>query len=90
MPMAMTAACGIDWSEDHHDVAVVDADGHLVAILDPALTRTGIALTVGLGSEWSPPACSTGAPPAPPQHHAKRSGEPGAWPTGCHPNDGQA
>lgn len=29
MPMAMS--CGIDWSEDHHDVAVVDADGRLVA-----------------------------------------------------------
>jgi transposase len=23
--------CGIDWSEDHHDVAVVDTNGHLVA-----------------------------------------------------------
>lgn len=29
MPMAVF--CGIDWSEDHHDVAVVDADGRLVA-----------------------------------------------------------
>jgi 2-polyprenyl-6-methoxyphenol hydroxylase-like FAD-dependent oxidoreductase len=29
MPMAMS--CGIDWSEDHHDVAVVDGDGRLVA-----------------------------------------------------------
>jgi transposase len=29
MPMAM--CCGIDWSEDHHDVAVVDAAGHLIA-----------------------------------------------------------
>ena len=29
MPMAMS--CGIDWSEDHHDVAVVDTNGHLVA-----------------------------------------------------------
>jgi hypothetical protein len=27
----MTMSCGIDWSEDHHDVAVVDANGHLVA-----------------------------------------------------------
>ena len=24
-------SCGIDWSEEHHDVAVVDADGRLVA-----------------------------------------------------------
>jgi Transposase len=29
MPMAVFG--GIDWSEDHHDVAVVDADGRLVA-----------------------------------------------------------
>jgi Transposase len=29
MPMAMS--CGIDWAEGHHDVAVVDADGRLVA-----------------------------------------------------------
>lgn len=27
----MAMSCGIDWSEDHHDVAVVDADGRLVA-----------------------------------------------------------
>jgi hypothetical protein len=29
--MLMAVFCGIDWSEDHHDVAVVDADGRLVA-----------------------------------------------------------
>jgi hypothetical protein len=23
--------CGIDWAQDHHDVALVDADGRLVA-----------------------------------------------------------
>jgi transposase len=23
--------CGIDWAEDHHDVALVDAEGRLVA-----------------------------------------------------------
>jgi hypothetical protein len=23
--------CGIDWAEDHHDVALIDADGHLLA-----------------------------------------------------------
>ena len=27
----MAVSCGIDWSEEHHDVAVVDADGRLVA-----------------------------------------------------------
>jgi len=26
----MTASCGIDWADDHHDVAVVDSDGRLL------------------------------------------------------------
>ena len=26
----MTASCGIDWADDHHDVAVVDSDGKLL------------------------------------------------------------
>ena len=27
----MRVFCGIDWAEDHHDVALVDAEGKLVA-----------------------------------------------------------
>ena len=27
----MRVFCGIDWAEDHHDVALVDAEGMLVA-----------------------------------------------------------
>ena len=27
----MVVFCGIDWAEDHHDIALVDADGKLVA-----------------------------------------------------------
>ena len=27
----MRLFCGIDWAEDHHDVALVDAEGNLVA-----------------------------------------------------------
>ncbi len=27
----MKLFCGIDWAEAHHDVAIIDADGHLVA-----------------------------------------------------------
>ncbi|GAA3858724.1 hypothetical protein GCM10022380_89360 [Amycolatopsis tucumanensis] len=27
----MTLFCGIDWAEGHHDLAVVDADGKLMA-----------------------------------------------------------
>ncbi|HYB36907.1 MAG TPA: transposase, partial [Mycobacterium sp.] len=26
----MNKFCGIDWAEDHHDIAVIDADGQLV------------------------------------------------------------
>jgi transposase len=27
----MKVFCGIDWAEDHHDIALVDGDGHLLA-----------------------------------------------------------
>lgn len=27
----MKVTCGIDWSEKHHDIALIDADGQLVA-----------------------------------------------------------
>lgn len=27
----MEVSCGIDWAEDHHDIAVVDRDGQLLA-----------------------------------------------------------
>ena len=27
----MDVFCGIDWAEDHHDIAVVDRDGKLLA-----------------------------------------------------------
>jgi hypothetical protein len=27
----LKVTCGIDWSEKHHDIALVDADGQLVA-----------------------------------------------------------
>lgn len=27
----MKLFCGIDWAEAHHDVAIIDGDGHLVA-----------------------------------------------------------
>lgn len=47
----MTVFCGIDWAEDHHDVAVVDAEGVLLAkrrICDDAV---GFASLVELLSE---------------------------------------
>ena len=27
----MDVSCGIDWAEDHHDIALVDRDGKLLA-----------------------------------------------------------
>ena len=27
----MDVFCGIDWAEDHHDIALVDRDGQLLA-----------------------------------------------------------
>jgi hypothetical protein len=27
----MEVFCGIDWAEDHHDIAIVDRDGQLLA-----------------------------------------------------------
>jgi Transposase len=27
----MDVFCGIDWAEDHHDIALVDASGQLLA-----------------------------------------------------------
>ena len=29
----MEVFCGIDWAEDHHDIALVDRDGALLALL---------------------------------------------------------
>jgi hypothetical protein len=29
--LRVTVFCGVDWASDHHDVALVDHDGRLVA-----------------------------------------------------------
>lgn len=39
----MSVFCGIDWSERHHDVAVVDGDGRLVAKRRIADSAAGFA-----------------------------------------------
>lgn len=39
----MTVFCGIDWSEQHHDVAIVDAEGQLVARARISDDGTGFA-----------------------------------------------
>ncbi|MDX3697077.1 hypothetical protein PV726_44010 [Streptomyces europaeiscabiei] len=35
----MTITCGIDWAEDHHDVALVDETGKLVLMHHRRLAR---------------------------------------------------
>jgi transposase len=40
--------CGIDWAEDHHDVALVDAEGVLLAKRRISDDATGFALLVQL------------------------------------------
>jgi Transposase len=47
----MAMSCGIDWSEDHHDVAVVDAAGHLVAKQRITDDAAGFAQLLGLLAE---------------------------------------
>ena len=44
----MKLFCGIDWAEAHHDVAIVDADGRLVAKKRIADDPAGFAQLVEL------------------------------------------
>jgi transposase len=43
--------CGIDWAEDHHDIALVDRDGGLVARLRVSDDAAGLALLLELLAE---------------------------------------
>ena len=47
----MTMFCGIDWAETHHDVAIIDGDGQLVAKKRIADDPTGFAQLVELLAE---------------------------------------
>ncbi|MFE9687988.1 transposase, partial [Streptomyces sp. NPDC006285] len=38
----MRVTCGIDWAEDHHDVAVVDSDARLLGKLRISDDMTGL------------------------------------------------
>ncbi len=55
----MTASCGIDWSDDHHDVAVVNEDGKLIGkrrITDDAAgLRTVLELLADCGDTAQDP-----------------------------------
>ena len=52
--------CGVDWAEDHHDVAVIDADGRLLVKqritddLDGLSTLTGLLAEHAGTSEFTP------------------------------------
>jgi hypothetical protein len=35
--VSVAVFCGIDWAEDHHDIALVDQDGILARIFRPAV-----------------------------------------------------
>ncbi|MBA2640767.1 MAG: transposase [Nocardioidaceae bacterium] len=47
----MDVFCGIDWSEDHHDVALVDADGVVLAQQRISHDTAGFAALLGLLGE---------------------------------------
>jgi transposase len=44
----MDVFCGIDWAEDHHDIAVVDRDGQLLARRRISDDAAGLAALLGL------------------------------------------
>jgi hypothetical protein len=47
----MDIYCGIDWAEDHHDVAMVDGDGRLPARRRISDDAAGLAAVLGLLAE---------------------------------------
>lgn len=47
--------CGIDWAEDHHDIALVDADGHLLAKQRITDDAAGLAILLSLLAEHETP-----------------------------------
>src|SRR5690242_10485014 len=49
----MDVFCGIDWAEDHHDIALVDRDGQLLARRRISDDAAGLAALLGLLAEHS-------------------------------------
>ncbi len=47
----MEVFCGIDWAEDHHDIALVDRDGQLLARRRISDDAAGLAALLGLLAE---------------------------------------
>ena len=48
----MDVFCGIDWAEDHHDVALVDAGGQVLARLRITDNAAGLAALLELLADW--------------------------------------
>jgi transposase len=57
----MEVYCGIDWAEDHHDIALVDRDGQLLARRRISDDAAGLAQLLALLAEHG----DTGADPVP-------------------------
>jgi hypothetical protein len=49
--MSMEVFCGIDWAEDHHDAALVDRDGQLLARRRISDDAAGLAALLDLFAE---------------------------------------
>jgi Transposase len=47
----MDVFCGIDWAEDHHDIALVDRDGQLLARRRISDDAAGLTALLSLLSE---------------------------------------
>jgi Transposase len=47
----MEVFCGIDWAEDHHDIALVNRDGGLLARRRISDDAAGLAQLLGLLAE---------------------------------------
>ena len=45
----MPVFCGIDWAEDHYDVALVDDGGVVLARQRMAVAEGFVAVVIGLG-----------------------------------------
>jgi hypothetical protein len=60
--------CGIDWATDHHDVAVIDGDGHVVARVRVSNDAPGFAALLTLLAE----AGDNAADPKPDRSRAER------------------
>ncbi|MCK3771298.1 IS110 family transposase [Microbacterium aerolatum] len=51
--------CGIDWAENHHDVALVDADGRVITKRRVAANASGFSELLGLIAEYGGDSDST-------------------------------